>query len=87
MFLENNNVEVAIKTYNNLSKRISIRDIILQGSIWGSLCCVVLMDKLEKIVYRKPEILYHYKGLVGIPPLKMVDDILGIKKFDNESLK
>ena len=45
------------------------------------------MDKLEKIVYRKPEILYHYKGLVGIPPLKMVDGILGIKKFDNESLK
>ena len=57
LFLENNTARVAIKTNNRLSRRVSIRNIIMQGSIWGSLCCVVLMDKFGKIVYRKPELL------------------------------
>ena len=41
LFMENNNARVAIKTNEKISKRISIRNIIMQGSIWGSLCCVV----------------------------------------------
>ena len=87
LFLENNTARVAIKTNNRISRRVSIRNIIMQGSVWGSLCCVVLMDKLGKIVYRKPELLYYYKGIVGIPPLQMVDDILGIQKCSRVSLK
>ena len=59
----------------------------MQGSIWGSLCCVVVMDKLGKLVYNKPELLYRYKGLVGTPPLQMVDDILGVQKCNNKSLE
>ena len=60
----------------------------MQGSIWGSLCCVVVMDKLGKMVYNnKPELLYMYKGVVGTPPLQMVDDILGIQKCSNKSLQ
>ena len=37
----------------------------MQGSVWGSLCCVVLMDKLGKLMYNKPELLYYYKGVVA----------------------
>ena len=48
---------------------MSIKDIIMQGSLWGSLCCVVLMDKLGKMTYNNPELLYYYKGVVGTPPL------------------
>ena len=87
LFLENNNAQVAVKSNDRISKRISIRNIIMQGSIWGSLCCVVLMDKLGKIVYRKPELLYYYKGIVGIPPLQMIDDVLGIQNCSRESQK
>ena len=46
LFLENNNAQVAVKTNERISKRVSIQNIIMQGSVWGSLCCVVLMDKI-----------------------------------------
>ena len=85
LFLENENAQVAAKVSNELSKRISIRQIIMQGSVWGSLCCVVLMDKLGKLTYARPELLYYYKGIVEVPTLQMVDDILGIQKCSPQS--
>ena len=45
------------------------------------------LDKMGKLMYSKPELLYMYKGLVGTPPLQMVDDILGIQKCSNKSLQ
>ena len=87
LFLENNIAQVAVKTNNVLSSRISIKNIIMQGSVWGSLCCVVLMDKLGKLAYNNPNLLYYYKGVVGIPPLQMVDDILAIQSCSNKSLQ
>ena len=88
LFLENNSAQVAVKTNGRVSKRVTIQNIIMQGSVWGSLCCVVLMDKLGKLIYKdKPELLYMYKGLVGTPPLQMVDDILGIQDCSSKSLQ
>ena len=87
LFLENNNAKVAVKTQERISKRVSIHNLIMQGSIWGSLCCVVMMDKLGKLVYNKPELMYKYKGKVATPPLQMVDDILGIQKCSSKSLQ
>ena len=52
LFLENRNAQVAVKTQGGLSQRVNIPKIIMQGSVWGSLCCVVLMDKLGKLVYK-----------------------------------
>ena len=53
--------------------------------MWGSICCVVLMDKLGQLAYSKPEFLYYYKGVVATPPLQMVDDVLGIQKCSAKS--
>ena len=48
----------------------------------------VVMDKLGKLVYNDmPELLYMYKGLVGTPPLQMVDDILGVQECSSKSRK
>ena len=86
LFLENNNAQGAVKVNDRISKRVSIHNIIMQGSIWGGLCCVVMMGKLGKLIYNeKPELLYYYKGLVGTPPLQMVDDILGIQECSKKS--
>ena len=85
LFLENSNAQVAIKIANGMSARKNIRNIIMQGSVWGSLCCVVLMEKLGKLVYSKPELLHFYKGIVAVPTLQMVDDILGVKKCSPQS--
>ena len=87
LFLENNNAQVAIKTNGGLSNRVNIKDIIMQGSVWGSLSCVVLMDKLGKLVYSKPDLMYYYKGVVGTPPLQMVDDVMAIQKCSMKSLQ
>ena len=87
LFLENNNAQVAIKCNGRISKRTNIKNIIMQGSVWGGLCCVVLMEKLGKLAYCNPDLLYYYKGLVGTPPLQMVDDILAIQSCSSKSLK
>ena len=87
LFLENSNAQVAFKSNDVLSRRVNIRNIIMQGSVWGSICCVVLMDKLGKLAYSNPDLLFHYKGVVGTPPLQMVDDILAIQKCSSKSLK
>ena len=83
LFLENSNAHVAVKSNDVLSRRVNIRNIIMQGSVWGSICCVVLMDKLGKLAYSNPDLLFHYKGVVGIPPLQRVYDILAIHKFSS----
>ena len=87
LFKENLNAQVAVKTPGGLSKRVNIRQIIMQGSVWGSLCCVVLMDKLGKLVYSKPELQYLYKGIVEVPTLQMVDDILSIQKCSPQAVQ
>ena len=60
LFLENKNAQIAVKTNGVISKRMNIKEIIMQGSVWGSICCVVLMDKLGKLAYKNPDILYYY---------------------------
>ena len=61
LFMENKNAQVAVKSNGGLSHRVNIRNIIMQGSVWGS---VVLMDKLG--INNTPELMYYYKGFVAI---------------------
>ena len=87
LFLENRNAQCAIKTPGGITKRKTISNIIMQGSVWGSICCVVMMDKLGKLAYSNPDLLYTYKGTVSCPPLQMVDDVLAIQKCSPQSLQ
>ena len=59
----------------------------MQGTVWAGLCCTVMFDKLGKLVYSRPELMYKYKGIVAIPPMEMVDDILSVTKCSNQSVK
>ena len=59
----------------------------MQGTVWAGLCCTVMFDKLGKLVYSRPELMHKYKGIVPIPPLEMVDDILAITKCSSQSVK
>ena len=52
----------------------------MQGSLWGSLFCTTTMDKLGQIAYQDEELLYRYKGVVAVPPICMVDDVMSISK-------
>ena len=79
LFLENQNARVAVKSSQGISKRADIKNIVMQGSVWGSLFCTTTMDKLGQYCYENPEMLYDYKG-VAVPPLCTVDNILTIQK-------
>ena len=75
----NNNVKVAVKTPFGSTERVNIRNVVMQGTVWGSLLCTATMDKLGKLKYNNTKLLYKYKGTVGVPALEMVDDILDIQ--------
>ena len=82
LFEENMNAKVAVKTANGTTERTEISEVIMQGTVWGSLMCTSTMDKLGKIAYENPESLYKYKG-VPIPPLGMVDDVITVSNVEN----
>ena len=86
LYEETNNALIAIKTANGLTQREIITNIIMQGSVFGSLICTAVMDKLAKIFYKDKNLLYRYKGEVEVPVLGMVDDVLCVTKCSNSSV-
>ena len=82
LYSANVNAKVAVKTKSGTTRRISMSEIIMQGTVWGSLFCTASIDQLGKKAYEMPEILYKYNG-VDIPPLGMVDDILTVTSVEN----
>ena len=80
LFAINKNAQVAIKTPHGMTSRISIPNIIMQGTVWGSLFCTATIDKLSQKAYSEKALLYKYKGEVSVPPLGMVDDVLTMQK-------
>ena len=84
--MSNSTAQVAIKTATGITDRISISKILMQGTVLGSLFCVTLMDRLVKLVNKDKNLLFYYPSSVPIPPLEMVDDVLGIQKFSTKSI-
>ena len=82
--MENMEAQVGIKTATGITRRVELSDVVMQGTVWGSLLCTATMDKLGKAAYKEPEHLYKYHG-VPIPPLGMVDDILSVTSVESTS--
>ena len=76
----NSTAKVAIKNGTHLTDRFVIDNVVMQGSVWGSLMCTATMSKIGDNAYLNPNICYKYKGAVDIPPLGMIDDLLCIQK-------
>ena len=53
---------MAIKTPSGQTDRIKLKEIVMQGSIWGPLCCTTTMDKVGQKVYKTRKSLYTYKA-------------------------
>ena len=88
LYIENRNAQIAVKINNKLSARISVKDVILQGSIWGSLKCTSTMDTLNKIALADPTLVYNYQEDPNIPigVLGMVDDTATISECGNKAI-
>ena len=53
LFKMNQSAEVAVKTPSGTTRRLTINNIIMQGTVWGSLLCAATTDKLVKRVYEQ----------------------------------
>ena len=50
-------------TAMGLTERISIENLIMQGTVFGSIMRTSVMDKLAKAFYQDKNLLYKYKGV------------------------
>jgi hypothetical protein len=89
LYIENKNAQIAVKVNGKLSSRINVSDVVMQGSIWGSLKCTSSMDRLNKITQSDISLQYLYKGDPTIPVgvLGMVDDTLAVAECGQNSIK
>ena len=86
LYLENKNDPIAIKMYNKLTKRMHVKDVIMQGSVWGSLKCTT-MDRLNKAMTKDDTLNYFYKNdkIIPIEVLGMVHDTITISECGTQS--
>jgi hypothetical protein len=52
----------------------------MQGTVFGTIICTTVMDKLAKVFYNEPKLVYQYKNVVKVPVLGMVDDVLSVSE-------
>ena len=89
LYRENKRAKVAIKVNGHLTRRVTLTNVEMQGSVWGSLKCTTTMDQLNKIILPQKQLTYNYKGdeNIEIGVLGMVDDNLSISKCGVSSLQ
>ena len=80
-------IELKIRTPVGITKSAKIEKTVMQGDVWGSPACSVSIDSIGKECLEEHKYLYHYKGIVPIPPLAMVDDLLTISECGPTSVQ
>ena len=76
----NKSAQVAIKIPVGKTPRGVIRDSIIQGDVLGPMFCGKTLDGIGKECLEYNKYLYEYKGMVRIPPLIMLDDLITISE-------
>ena len=87
IYIANQNARIAVKSSTGKSQRVNISNVVMQGTVWGSMLCTGTMDKLGQLVYNGDKTTYKYKGVVDTPCLGMVDDILSVQKCKADTIK
>ena len=58
LYEETKYAQIAIKTSIGITERVNITNLIMQGTVFGSLICIAVMDKLARIFYNDSQLLY-----------------------------
>ena len=82
----NSHVKVAVKTPVGITDRKSLFNVITQGDVFGPIICSNLVDIFGKECLVDYKYNYSYKGLVDIPPLGMVDDLVCVSTCGHRSV-
>ena len=80
----NEEVDVAVKTTNGLTKRQKLRNIVLQGDTFGSILASVQVENIGRACIEAGHG-YDYKGNLKIGFLGLVDDIIGISEAGSKA--
>ena len=87
----NQSCKIAVKTpWGSVTPRVELKNIEMQGGVLTPLKCSVQIDTIGADCLddaENSEILYKYKGVVKIPPLAFIDDILAVTKCSINSIK
>ena len=76
----NESVNIAIRTPVGKTERKTIHKVVMQGDVFGSLLCSNQVDGFGKECLEQNKYTYKYKGVLDIPPLGMVDDLVCISE-------
>ena len=79
--------EVVVKTPCGRTENFNLFKNVLQGSVFGPLKCSVQMDTLGRDALRTGCGIFKYRGVVDIPALAMIDDVLGLATCGDNSLE
>jgi hypothetical protein len=82
----NETTNVAVKTPFGFTETREVNRVVMQGETFGPLCCSVQVDTIGKECIEKNQLLFQYKGEVGVPPLAMVDDLVCISNCGLDSI-
>ena len=72
----NSKVNVAVKTPVGITERGVVRNSVIQVDVFAPLFCSKQVDTIGQECVEENKYTYMYKGVVEIPPLGMVDDLL-----------
>ena len=78
LYEANRETYVAVQTPSGLTKRETIKEIVMQGDVLAPLISSLQVDTMGKECLEEDKHLYYYKDLVPIPPLGLVDDLFTI---------
>ena len=87
IFEANSKNKVAVKTPNDVTDRVVINDIVMQGEVMSPLECSVSVDTFGKECQEEEKYLFYYRDCIGIPSLAMIDDSVSISDCGLESVK
>ena len=82
----NENNKVAVITPHGLTERVNISKIVMQGENLAPLECSVQLDTFGKECLKEKKYIFYYRGVVEVPPLSMVDDLLCISSCGIDSV-
>ena len=81
------NAQVVVKTPVGVTEEFELTRKVMQGTVFAPIKCSVQIDSLGRDCLNTGEGLYEYKGMVEVPALSMVDDILGITACSDASVE
>ena len=80
LYSANTSVDIAVKTPVGITSSKNIQNVIIQGDVFGPILCSKQVDTFGQECLQKSNYTYMYRGVVEIPPLSMVDDVLTISE-------